>query len=322
MPDSTREETVLGPTAAHAPAYDEDENSNAEQDDSAPLADIPLQAPKFQPHRPPPSLPRFTAPAPAPPPDRPLRLKFYESLLSVLSDFPLIKRDQSVKPYSLAATRSTWNSWSLGRRYACEWQRALFIRERCRACIPAGGGDAFFSVRRVFRFCRLVGAVPFLPRGSINLADVDARLVAPRSAEPDAPPLGVSANVMRSDVEFVWQVVGVLHPDAVPVQDWAPDSQWTVAGLSLYAAVKAFAEKILRVGSQTGVPISKLGGAAELAKAIKEHGHELRFLDHTAFGDASSSASTAKDEKTEAEAANLNFPGTDAKGEAPRILHD
>jgi hypothetical protein len=141
--------------------------------------------------------------------------------------------------------------------------------------------DKFFSIRRVFRFCRLAGGVPFLPRGPLNLENVDAALIRERSSDNlESPPMSIPSDIQKSDIEYVWQVVGALHSSAVPPEDWDSDSHWTVAGIKLYAAVKLFVERILCVAAEKGISLSQIGGAKELALAIRDYGAEMGFLDH------------------------------------------
>jgi hypothetical protein len=244
-----------------------DSNIKEEPEVKRDIAQMPLKivGPRFQP-APMTSNSPFFQPTPfVSVPDLEVRMRFYNAILSQLERFPLIKRDESVKPYMVAESKAVWDSWNIGRRQACEWARAQHLHNRCCA------GDVFFTVRRVLRFCRVIKAVPFLPRGEITLDQVDSALIKAKVAErkPD--------NVVRSDVEYVWQVVGQLKPGAVPELDWEEGSDWVTGGLKLYAGVRGFVDRVLSVGRANGVGLKD--GAGELAKAIKAHGQELSFLD-------------------------------------------
>jgi hypothetical protein len=231
------------------------------------LVKMPLKllGPRFQPAPMTSSTPFYRPPPFISIPELEVRTKVYTILLSHLPEYPLIKRDESVKKYLVAETKAIWDSWNFGKQQACEWARARHLHARC---CPR---DIFFTARRVMRFCRVIGAVPFLPRGEISLDDVDAALIKNKVVKR------ISDDVERSDIEYVWQVVGQLRPGAVPEIDWGEGSEWVSGGCRFYEAVKGFVERVLSVGRANGVGAK--AGAGELAAAIRAHGQELSFLD-------------------------------------------
>jgi hypothetical protein len=231
------------------------------------LVNMPLKllGPRFQPAPMTSSAPFFQPPPFVSIPDPELRTQVYTTLLSHLNNFPLIKRDEIEKGYTIADTREMWDSWSVGKQQACEWARARHLHKRC--CV----GDVFFTARRVLRFCRAIAAVPDLPRGDISFARVDSTLIRDKNEKriPD--------SVGRSDIEYVWQVVGQLKPSSVPEVDWEEGSDWVSGGIKFYTAVVGFVDRVMSVGRANGVGAGS--GAGELARAIRAHGQELAFLD-------------------------------------------
>lgn len=81
-----------------------------------------------------------------------------ESLRLAMKDHPLIhpQRNLAMYPYC-ASSVEQFMSWGIGKRRACEWQRAASVKRHLSRCIPS----CKLSTKDVLLWCRRYGYSPF-----------------------------------------------------------------------------------------------------------------------------------------------------------------